>query len=66
MRNGKITTLQLGRGMGKNPLNAQYVELLPVNVLMIPRKLLTPPVSCGLSLARRILPMLTEYRGAHC
>ncbi|WP_166642028.1 hypothetical protein [Buttiauxella sp. JUb87] len=52
--------------MGKNPLNAQYVELLPVNVLMIPRKLLTPPVSCGLSLARRILPMLTEYRGAHC
>lgn len=40
MRNGKIASLQLGRGMGKNPLNAQYVELLPVNVLMIPPKII--------------------------
>lgn len=40
MKNGKVVTLPIGVGMGKNPRTAEFIELLPVNILTVPKTVL--------------------------
>ncbi len=41
MKNGKSAPLPVGSGVGKNPYTGQFTELLAINMLTVPPKLIT-------------------------